>query len=93
MSVRAWAPFFPGDSKASNTPGAIFEIHLANSTKDEQSGTLAFSFPGFSDHHSRDEIIGWTDLATKPIFRIHVSNGAMPPRALKGRGWKTRAGA
>ena len=57
VSVRSWAPFIPGDSKTSNTPGAIFEVHLTNTTAEKQAGTLAFSFPGFADHHSRDEIL------------------------------------
>src|SRR5690348_5865278 len=28
IGVRSWSPFIPGDSKASNTPGAVFEVHL-----------------------------------------------------------------
>ena len=30
LGVRSWSPFIPGDSKASNTPGAVFEVHLRN---------------------------------------------------------------
>ena len=30
IGVRSWSPFIPGDSKASNTPGAVFEVHLRN---------------------------------------------------------------
>ncbi|HWD18974.1 MAG TPA: GH116 family glycosyl hydrolase [Verrucomicrobiae bacterium] len=45
-SLRAWAPFLPGDAIASNTPGAVFEVHLRNSSADVQFGTLYFSFPG-----------------------------------------------
>ena len=30
VGLRAWAPFIPGDAKTSNTPGAVFEVHLKN---------------------------------------------------------------
>ena len=55
VSLRAWAPFIPGDAKTSNTPGAVFEIHLRNKGSSRQAGTLAFSMPGFEKHHTRDE--------------------------------------
>lgn len=79
VSARAWAPFIPGDSKTSNTPGAIFEIHLTNSSPEKQSGTLAFSFPGFGDHRSKNQILGWTDLAAKPVLpQPHVERRNAP---------------
>jgi len=62
VSLRAWAPFIPGDAKTSNTPGAVFEIHLTNNGSSRQAGTLAFSFPGFGKHRTRDEVIGWFNL-------------------------------
>ena len=65
VSLRAWAPFIPGDTKTSNTPGAVFEIHLTNNRPSRQAGTLAFSFPGFEDHHTKDEVIGWPNLSKK----------------------------
>jgi uncharacterized protein (DUF608 family) len=46
VALRAWAPFLPGDTTTSNTPGAVFEVHLRNSTSSAQQGTLVFSFPG-----------------------------------------------
>ena len=46
VGMRAWAPFLPGDTAASNIPGAIFEVHLRNITSQPQQGTLAFTFPG-----------------------------------------------
>jgi uncharacterized protein (DUF608 family) len=46
VGLRAWTPFILGDSAASNTPGAVFEVHLRNVTSSPQQGTLAFSFPG-----------------------------------------------
>lgn len=79
VSMRAWAPFLPGDSKVSNTPGAVFEIHLTNPTATRQSGTLVFSFPGFYEHRTRNELIGWTNLATKPVLpKPHVVRRGAP---------------
>lgn len=46
VGLRAWSPFFVGDSKASNTPGIVFEVHLRNTTSAPQEGKLVFSFPG-----------------------------------------------
>lgn len=46
VSLRAWAPFIPGDAKASSIPGAVFEVHLKNTSEATQQGTLAFNFPG-----------------------------------------------
>jgi len=45
-SLRAWATFLPGDAQASNTPGAVFEVHLTNASDTTQKGVLAFNFPG-----------------------------------------------
>jgi uncharacterized protein (DUF608 family) len=49
VGLRAWSPFIPGDVAVSNTPGAIFEVHLRNASDAVQKGTLAFSFPGPSE--------------------------------------------
>ena len=46
VGLRAWTPFIPGDLAASNTPGAVFEVRLRNTSEEEQDGTLAFNFPG-----------------------------------------------
>ncbi len=46
VGLRAWTPFLPGDVASSNTPGAVFEIHLRNHTHAAQRGSLGFSFPG-----------------------------------------------
>lgn len=46
VGLRAWSPFLPGDTAASNIPAAIFEVHLRNAASEHQSGTLAFHFPG-----------------------------------------------
>ena len=52
VGLRAWSVFIPGDATASDTPGAVFEVHLRNDTKVVQTGTLAFSLPGFAAHQS-----------------------------------------
>ncbi len=46
VGLRAWSPFVPGDVAVSNTPGAVFEVHLRNVTDAPKNGTLAFTFPG-----------------------------------------------
>ena len=55
IGLRAWAPFIPGDATVSNTPAAIFEVHLFNPGTKLQSGTLAFCFPGPTDKESGAE--------------------------------------
>jgi uncharacterized protein (DUF608 family) len=46
VGLRAWAPFIPGDSRVSNTPAAIFEVHIRNHSDKAHTVTLGFSFPG-----------------------------------------------
>lgn len=78
VAIRTWAPFVPGDVKAMNTPGMAFEIHLKNITTTEQAGTLAFSFPGFLHHQTKNRSIGYPHLACDPklpepcITREHI---------------------
>ena len=52
VGLRAWAPFIVGDEAVSNTPGAVFEVHLRNPTKTVQQGSVVFSFPGPTDGES-----------------------------------------
>jgi uncharacterized protein (DUF608 family) len=62
VGLRAWAPFIPGDTPASNVPAAVFEAHLRNTSETAQKGTLAFNFPGpdtqeaLSSEFTRQEI-------------------------------------
>lgn len=46
VGLRAWSPFIPGDSRASNTPAAVFEVHVRNTSNEAHRVTLGFSFPG-----------------------------------------------
>lgn len=79
VGLRCWSPFIPGDSKASNTPGAVFEAHLRNTSAAVEKGSLLFNFPGFADHSSKDTSIGWPDLPVKPVMPPpHVTRRAAP---------------
>ncbi len=46
VGLRAWSPFIPGDTPASNIPASVFEVHLRNGSDGLQKGTIAFNFPG-----------------------------------------------
>jgi uncharacterized protein (DUF608 family) len=46
VGLRAWTPFLPGHLVDSMLPGAVFEVHLRNTSGKPQTGTIAFSFPG-----------------------------------------------
>jgi uncharacterized protein (DUF608 family) len=46
VGVRAWNPFIPGDTRISNTPAAVFEVHVRNLGPEPRKTTLGFSFPG-----------------------------------------------
>ncbi|HLM82987.1 MAG TPA: GH116 family glycosyl-hydrolase [Terriglobales bacterium] len=92
LGMRAWSPLIPGDAALSNTPGAVFEVHLRNKTEAVQSGTLAFSFFG----PSYDE--GWTwkfkrEVVESPVQGVHVTSrlsnyvlGAVGKRAVRTGG-------
>ena len=66
VGLRAWTPFIPGDVAVSNTPGAIFEVHLRNTGGSEQNGSLAFSFPG----PSFQEVCGYGNFTRRKIKGI-----------------------
>jgi uncharacterized protein (DUF608 family) len=46
VGLRAWSPLLPGDVISSMLPGAVFEVHLRNTTNRRQRGTIAMNFPG-----------------------------------------------
>ena len=60
--LRAWSPFIPGDTAASNIPAAVFEVHLRNTSDQPQQGTLAFSFPGPDTQEARA-----TEFTCQPV--------------------------
>ena len=84
IGVRSWSPFIPGDSKVSNTPGAVFEVHLRNTGTTRQKGCVVFSFPGFAEHHTRDRSIGWPNLAKEPVMPPSQISRRAAPAGLKG---------
>ena len=49
VGLRAYSPFLPGDTTASNTPGTVFELHLRNTEATRHKVTVALSFPGPSE--------------------------------------------
>ena len=85
IGVRSWSPFIIGDSQASNTPGAVFEVHLRNKGTTGAKGCVVFSFPGFAEHHTRDRLIGWPNLAAEPVMPP-TSNliRRLAPKGLRG---------
>jgi uncharacterized protein (DUF608 family) len=75
VGLRAWTPFILGDSTVSNTPGAVFEVHLRNLTQEPQVGRLAFSFPGPSQaeaqidaHSPRQYLPQWSHPRNWPAW-------------------------
>ncbi|MBI4586468.1 MAG: hypothetical protein HY717_20855 [Planctomycetes bacterium] len=72
VAMRAWSPFIPGDAPASNIPGAVFEIHLANTSSQIQKGTLAFSFPGIEGTDPAFDSFKRTEIK-KPFEAMMVS--------------------
>lgn len=78
VGMRAWSPFIPGDTKASMLPGAVFEVHLRNTTAQPQKGTLAFDFPGF------DRL----ETALAPLDRKPVQSSTLNGVHVRGEsGW------
>lgn len=88
VGVRAWTPFIPGDAHLSNTPAAVFEVHLRNLTASARKGTLAFNFPGptqaeaqISPDSPRQKLsIGWqmsmpVAVGATPADREKVTEG------------------
>ena len=54
-ALSAWSTFIPGDSDVSNTPAAIFEVHVFNPSDRAEKGTLALTFPGPTNQESRTD--------------------------------------
>jgi uncharacterized protein (DUF608 family) len=73
VGLRAWSPFIPGDATISNTPAAVFEVHLRNTSGKSQAGRLALSFFG----PSYDEAWEWKfqrDVIDAPVRGVHVTS-------------------
>ncbi|MEX2172129.1 MAG: GH116 family glycosyl-hydrolase [Pirellulales bacterium] len=72
VSLRGWAPFLPGDAKASSIPGAIFEVHLENTSTEPQKGVLAFNFPGPHPNESGSKTYLRSEVKDKNLRAIVV---------------------
>jgi uncharacterized protein (DUF608 family) len=81
VGLRAWAPFLPGDSVTSNTPGVVFEVHLRNRAGKPQEGRLALTFPGPTQAEAQitsdsprkrkfDPYIEWIAVAQEPTHAL-----------------------
>ncbi|MFH1008287.1 MAG: GH116 family glycosyl hydrolase [Candidatus Latescibacterota bacterium] len=76
VGLRAWSPFIPGDAVISNTPAAVFEVHLRNVSEQPQQGRLVFSFPGPSEVEAR-----FSAAAPRKSIRIFSDWQAWIPEA------------
>lgn len=76
VGLRAWSPFLPGRSLLSNTPGAVFELHLRNTAAAPQQGKVVLTFPGPTDKES-----GTQHYARQPLdgflsgIAVHTDGG------------------
>lgn len=84
--MRAWAPFIPGDTAVSNTPGAVFEVHLRNSSEALQTGMIFFSFPGPSPEESLEHSSFSHTLVNGAFNGVLVGNGSNQEYTLGGIG-------
>ena len=92
VGLRSWAPFIPGDVKISNTPGAVFEVHLKNVTSSPQKGTLAFSFPGFTIITPETKSSAGPICRQSPFFPNRISIDALHLPLFPAYGWRIRVG-
>ena len=75
VSLRAFAPFVPGDAETSNTPAVIFRTRLANLGDKPLTGCLAFAFPGPTPHEG--ETFTRSDFTNKEdgLTGVEVKHG------------------
>ncbi|MDE3180982.1 MAG: hypothetical protein KGM47_15150, partial [Acidobacteriota bacterium] len=82
VGLRAWSPFVPGNVLDSNIPGAVFEVHLRNTSSKTQEGAVALTFPGPTEAEAQ---IGPTSVRAKRFidwFPVHdaVAEGPVEMR-------------
>ena len=82
VGLRAWSPFLPGDSLTSNTPGAVFEVHLLNVSSTTQQGRLAFMFPGPTQAEAQIYLHSPRERRTQPYPHM-IALAPTPTRALR----------
>ncbi len=78
VELRAFAPFLPGDPAACNTPAAVFEVRLANSSEELLCPSVRFAPQGFPEGEIEAfEAAGWSGLQVR-----HRPVEALPARVL-----------
>ena len=75
VSLRAWAPFLPGDAVGSNTPGAVFEVRLINSGASRLEGSIAMTFPGPSEEERRQAKCSQSEIVKDNFQGVLVQAG------------------
>ena len=78
VGLRAWVPFMPGEVTLSNTPAAVFEVHLRNTSSKSHRITLAMAFPGPTqaeaqvspDSPRQDGFIDWFPVSDPVAQRL-----------------------
>ncbi|UCH34131.1 MAG: hypothetical protein JSV65_16560, partial [Armatimonadota bacterium] len=80
VGLRAWAPFLPGAVVDSMIPGIVFEVHIRNTSHTRQRGTIAFSFPGPTEHEAGTNRFERKEI--KRLFHGVAVNGRLASYAL-----------
>jgi uncharacterized protein (DUF608 family) len=89
VGLRAWSPFIPGDIRASNTPGAVFEVHVRNLSSNRRKATIGFSFPGPTQAEAQISASSPRELRYIDWFPVSdpVAHGTIPAKRERvGRG-------
>jgi uncharacterized protein (DUF608 family) len=76
VGMRAWTPFILGDTIRSNVPAAVFEVHLRNTSTQEQRATLAMNFPGPRERERQGQTYVRQVVNTNRISGVAVSTPA-----------------
>jgi len=72
VGLRAWSPFIPGDVVISNTPAAVFEVHLRNISNADQHGSLIFNFPGPTQAEAQIAAGSLREMQTLGWYKVRV---------------------
>ena len=70
VALRAYSPFLPGQIQISDTPAAVFEVILRNTSTKSQKGTLAFNFNApLQDVKRQNYFKPQNEVGPPPIFK------------------------
>jgi len=73
VELRAYSPFILGDAVAGNTPAAVFEVSLTNTSSEPQTVALTFSPGGFPQGEAKAFAVdGWAGVQVthRPIENL-----------------------